>query len=134
MKKTILMLLIAVAMVSVACSKDQKVVRKLDGKWLIKTVDGKVVDDESAFTIRFDNCKLKDDEYCTAYQALVNDTLAVDLTYKVQSDGTVLILRYEDEDGEVEDISNVIDELTKDELIITQTAFGTSNELAFEKL
>ncbi|MFD1552068.1 hypothetical protein DNU06_00780 [Putridiphycobacter roseus] len=134
MKKTILMLLIAIAMVSVACNKDQNAVKKLDGKWLVKTIDGSVVGDDEAFTIRFDNCKLKKDEYCTAYQAAVNDTTAFDLTYKVQSEGTVLILRVEDEDGEFEDISNTIDELSKDELILTQTAFGTASKYVFEKI
>lgn len=68
-----ILMIAAVALLAVACNKDQAAVKKLDGTWnvtsLNTTEDGVSIELIGTFfesvTMTFDGCKLKDDEFCT---------------------------------------------------------------------
>lgn len=52
------------------CTKDQRTVRKIDGRWEIIKVSGMDIPENYRHTYTFFNCKLIQDEYCEVrYQA-----------------------------------------------------------------
>lgn len=68
MKK--LIMLAAITMVAVSCTKEQRSVNKLEGTWNIDKVeynDGSTTttDDNPTGTAEFTKCNLKDDEFCS---------------------------------------------------------------------
>ncbi|MGB1103012.1 MAG: hypothetical protein ACPG21_05235 [Crocinitomicaceae bacterium] len=99
MKK--ILMIAAVALLAVACNKNQRVVKKLDGTWTATefkvSEDGVTVDwlaegFINSLTMTFDACKLKDDEFCnvtTAINTDFGDDTEADV-YRVTNDGTTL--------------------------------------------
>ena len=120
MKKIFMIALIAVAAIS--CNKDQKAVKKLDGEWkATKFIDA----DEPTlniaalvdFRVTFNECKLKDDEYCTmTTQVTFGAETDTDVSlFKVSGDGA--IMEFKDTDGSTETFE--ITELSKSEFKMT---------------
>ena len=102
MKKIIM--IAAIALLAVACNKNQAAVKKLDGTWKITSLnsefDGTQIEAiglilESG-SMTFDGCKLKDDEFCTMTTTLKASALLGGATetdtylYAVTDDGTKL--------------------------------------------
>lgn len=92
------------ALLVVACNKDQKAVRKLDGKWVatsyIETYGGSsedyVATEGYKLSFTFDNCKLKDDEFCRLIweESYPGDDIYTEIyDYRVAGGGTSLELR-----------------------------------------
>ena len=98
MKK--LLMIAAIALMAVACNKNQAAVKKLDGKWkatiITTTISGITFDLIATGAIKsaeftFENCKLKKDELCNATYTEINalDITTVDSSlYKVTEEGT----------------------------------------------
>ena len=90
-----------IALLAVACNKNQSAVKKLDGTWT--ATEYKVSDDgvtvdwmEEGFinsiTMVFEGCKLKDDEFCnitTTIDTEFGEDSEADL-FRVTNDGTTL--------------------------------------------
>lgn len=99
MKK--ILMIAAVALLAVACNKNQRVVKKLDGTWTATEIkvseDGVTVDllaegFINSRTMTFDACKLKDDEFCTMTKTTTTDfgdDTEADV-YRITNDGTTL--------------------------------------------
>jgi len=97
----------AVALLAVACNKNQSAVKKLDGTWnatsLSQTSDGVTIELIGTFiesaTLQFDGCKLKDDEFCnltttTKTTAAFGSLTETDASlYNVTDDGTTLQMK-----------------------------------------
>lgn len=116
------------ALLFVACNKNQKAVKKLDGEWnavsYVVTYDGMsedyLVTEGFGFTIKFDNCKLKKDNFCTStwtqtYPGEAPYVMLVD--YRVTSEGESLEFRDPEYPSEL--IVMTIVELTNDKLVFT---------------
>ena len=140
MKKILLMSV--VALLFVACNKNQKVVKQLDGTWnatsYLETWDGSTeeyITDGYTMTWDFDNCKLKDDEFCNitwtdSYEGEGSDVLL--LQYRVAGYGTSLELRDSDYPSEL--IYLKITEQTKTTLVIEiDQGDGDTIKISFEK-
>ncbi len=111
MKKNLLLIfpLALVLFVAASCNKDQKAVKTLTGSWELVSQDGEAVPAEESLTYTFDDCKLKNDEYCNL---TIEDADTTEMaSYKVTDDGETLVLRTS-LDGLDFDISNKIIELT----------------------
>jgi len=94
----------AVAIMAVACNKDQSAVRKLNGTWnatsIVQTIGGVSVEvlgsedfggiTSSSFT--FEDCKLKDDEFCSSTSTIVtpDGTFTTSMLYRTTDDGETL--------------------------------------------
>ncbi|MFT5821775.1 MAG: hypothetical protein ACI8ZM_003031 [Crocinitomix sp.] len=136
-------LLSVIALLLVACNKNQKVVKQLDGKWNITsyvyTWDGETVDvlaEEEGYALSWDfnNCKLKDDEFCTIIWTEVYDGIADSfvLEYRVEGNGTSLELRDLDYPSEL--IYFKIVEQSKVALtIMTDDGDGDNTTITLEK-
>ncbi len=139
MKRFFLMSVVALLMV--ACNKNQKVVKQLDGTWkatsYLVTWDGEVEEylvDGYGLTWDFDNCKLKDDEFCTIQwtETYDGDTDIMVLEYRVAGYGTSLELRELDYPSDL--IYLKIVEQTKESLIVEiDEGDGDKTKLTFEK-
>lgn len=141
MKKVLM--IAAVALLAVACNKNQRAVKKLDGTWnatsITGTEDGVTVDFIAAgfitsAKITFDNCKLKDDEFCNMTTTTVtpfgSDTEA-DL-YAVTDDGETLQTKDDISSTTIETMEIV--ELTSSTLKVKQTdEDGDTVEMSLEK-
>lgn len=141
MKKVLM--IAAVALLAVACNKNQAAVKKLDGTWkatqINYTEDGVTVDFiESGFinsaTYVFDGCKLKDDEFCNLTTTIDTDfgsDTESDL-YNVTNDGETLQTKDDASSTTINTIT--IDELTKSNLTISETdSDGNTTEIKMEK-
>lgn len=141
MRKLILGL--AVIAIAVACNKDQKAVRTLDGEWtLIKrtyTEDGLSVDEtpdsDESETIAFSKCKLKKDEFCDVSITFQDPSGSEteNYMYKVKDDGETLVLKITFNGIAIEQDA-IIEELSKDELSIKiEFPDGSSSTANYEK-
>jgi hypothetical protein len=95
MKKLLFIVFIAATLV--ACNKNQSAVRKLDGTWtLIQLKSGGITIDasqmEEKVEMTFDNCKLKNDEWCNLTLTFTegNQSESEKILYRVTGDGEVL--------------------------------------------
>jgi len=136
MKRILMIALIAVT--AIACNKNQKAVKKLDGTWkvtqLIITQDAfSVTQTDLDLTMTFHNCKLKNNEYCSLTTTLIDDsvTKTSSMFYKVTSDGTILITA--DDTAGSENESMTIVELSKSQLTLQQTDGDLMFDLKLEK-
>jgi hypothetical protein len=103
MKKILLIALVGI--LAFACNKDQQAVKKLDGTWKAQfyyvTEDGEKSDnlaaspDSFSFTMTFESCKLKNDEFCSASSTTTFDgeSETTSFLYRVINDGTVMELK-----------------------------------------
>ena len=123
MKK--ILMIVAIAVLAVACNKNQKAVKQLDGTWNVTswmdTWDGaseEYIEDGYSMTMLFNNCKLKDDEFCdvvlTEVSGSESDSYAME--YRVAGYGTSLELRDTDYPSELTYLK--IEEFTKENLTL----------------
>jgi len=124
MKKTLL--IASLLLVLVACNKNQKAVRKLDGSWIVtkyqisdgtQTLDYVSLFKEIKFT--FENCKLKKNETCTGTIEITDLNGTVETSteqYLVKDDGNVLQFNSSPSADDYK-----IDELTRTKLILSKT-------------
>lgn len=104
MKRAFLLLTI-IALVSItSCNKNQRAVKKLDGKW--EMISGQYTDEDGTISFEkggtflttlemtFTNCKLKDNEWCNFSWYIVQDgdTDNISGLFKVTEDGAKLTL------------------------------------------
>lgn len=118
MKKTISLLTVTFLLFAVSCNKDQSAVNKLDGKWnATKAVMSEsgwgfsidLIQLGGSLSFTFDDCKLKNDEWCNATSTLTfdGDTDTEVLVYRVSGDGTVLESKTSDTSAVITTISIV---------------------------
>jgi hypothetical protein len=140
MKK--LFMIAAIALLAVACNKDQAAVKKLDGTWKVTSMKstsallGEIELLGTFFTsvqIVFDGCKLKTDEFCTVTTTTVASALFGGETdvesdlFRVTNDGETIEMK--DDASSVTINTMTINELTKTTCKFTQTE-GTGEELS----
>lgn len=137
MKK--LLMIAVIALIAVSCDKNQKAVKNLDGNW--KVTSYLVKSDEFSFDavtfgldveMSFDNCKLKDDEFCmVTLTAKEDDETTKETTlYRVIEDGKVL--EFKDQDGQISKMEII--ELTNSNAEFLQTEADGSIRTKLEKL
>ena len=96
MKKIALLAIIAVSMI--ACNKNQRKIKRLEGTWVATSfqttdADGNITDfvkdGEGTYQVTFEKCKLKDDEFCTYsfVQTIGEITISDTALYNVTNDG-----------------------------------------------
>lgn len=125
-------LLTTMVVLAVACSKDQKAVKELEGTWEVTKQDGQTVSDSDKFTLKFDYCKLRKDEYCK-YTQSDNDGYSYQADYKVIDKGGTLVQAVNDTSkGEIQ-LQSSIDELTDTKLVLTLNFGGFLSTSEFEK-
>lgn len=132
-------LLIAVlAITAVACNKNQKAVKTLDGSWnatsYLDTWDGETTEyivPGTSVKMAFDNCKLKDDEFCRVTFTFTEgtDTDVEILDYRVGGYGTSLLLR--DPEYPIDLTYMEIVEFTKDQLEL-KADYGDGDIIQFK--
>ncbi len=141
MKKVLMIAVIA--LIAVACNKNQAAVKKLDGTWTAtsfkSTEDGVTVDWMvegfiTSVTYVFDGCKLKNDEFCNLTTTVVtsfgSDTES-DL-YNVTNDGETLQTKDDASSTTINTIT--IDELTNSTCVLSETdSDGNKTEVTLEK-
>lgn len=117
----------AIALLAVACNKDQKAVKRLDGTW--EQTSFKIFYGGASFefvgqegfpstTYRFTKCKLKDEEFCegSITNSLDGESVTENILYRVTGDGTKL--EYKDDTSSDTITALTIEELTKEEATI----------------
>ncbi|MFT5819181.1 MAG: hypothetical protein ACI8ZM_000404 [Crocinitomix sp.] len=136
------LMIAAVALIAVACNKNQAAVKKLDGTWNATafnyTEDGVTANWlELGFitsaTYVFDGCKLKNDEFCNLTTTVVSSfgTNTESDLYNVTNDGETLQTKDDASSTTVNAIT--IDELTNSTLKISETSDGATTEIILEK-
>ncbi|NOQ71863.1 MAG: hypothetical protein GQ574_07675 [Crocinitomix sp.] len=133
----------AIALIAVACNKNQAAVKKLDGTWkataINYTEDGVTANWlELGFitsaTYVFDGCKLKNDEFCNLTTTIVSSfgTNTESDLYNVTNDGETLQTKDDASSTTINAIT--IDELTNSTLKISETDVdGAKTEIVLEK-
>lgn len=130
MKNVFLGIMSFILVLSIAsCNKDQRSVKKLSGEWTLVKVAGFTVDlsGEETQTMNFNECKLKDDEYCSV--TIISGDSSETTQYKVTNDGETLV--YRDEDGD-EDQFTIIT-LEKEKLVLKMNLEGQLVDFEFSK-
>lgn len=124
MKK--LLFVACVVLVMVSCNKNQKAVKKLGGTWLVTKYE--ITDNNETkdyipllkeMKLTFDNCKLKDNEYCiiSSKEVALNGDVEEDSdVYTVKQDGTVLEIGIDSNASTIK-----ITELTKTNCVLDWT-------------
>ncbi|MBA3899722.1 MAG: lipocalin family protein [Bacteroidetes bacterium] len=100
MKKLLLLIALPVIALVSGCSKDQKVVRQLDGEWKITALseDGKPADKEDyeGVTYKFEKCKVSKGD-CNGSMK-TNDPskgeITFPFTYNISDKGTKIMIKY----------------------------------------
>lgn len=139
-----ILMIAAIALIAVACSKDQKVVKRLDGTWkankfVVSNSDGSIDLIGSGFvtsaTFTFSNCKLKDDEWCDANSEIIyalggsqKDTYL----FRVTEKGTVLETKDDNSSTTINKIDIV--EMTRNTLKLKQVDGDDTIEMSLDKL
>lgn len=138
-----ILMIAAIALLAVACSKDQKVVNRLDGTWKANRLtvsSGAITGDLiglgviTSATLTFSDCKLKADEWCTASSSTVyatgeteNDTYL----YRVTEKGTVLETKDDNSSVTINKIDIV--EMTRATLKLKQVDGDETIEMSLDK-
>ena len=125
MKKITLVMSVLLVLVLTSCNKDQKAVKTLGGSWEEVSIDGTAVEDADKGVYKFEDCKLKTEEYCTATYT-DSDGDSQSYTYKVEDKGERLVFKVEDPNFGSFEFSSNITELTESKLVLTTTLFGTT--------
>lgn len=130
----------AIALIAVACNKNQKAVKTLEGNWNateFKVTEGELTVDYLAFgfavQMNFDGCKLKNDEFCNMTTTITfdGDTDTEASVYRVTNDGE----RLEQKENLAATTIQTIDivELTKTTLKLILVEDETTTNITLEK-
>lgn len=129
-----------VALVFASCSKDQMAVKKLDGTWLVTEasysyggVSYTPTEDDETVEYTFENCKLADEEYCSASITYTDEdgSSTDNQVFKVTNDGTTLIMQSDAESTNSAEYT--IEDLSRKELSLSLSEDGLTAELELEK-
>lgn len=130
---------ILMAAVVVACSKDQKVVKDLEGTWTITAmaVDGVAAPDStfSGQTFTFETCKVKK-EACPGSWTYTDPTkgaVTTAFTYTITEDGTKFNMTLELIPGVSETITSTIDSHSDTEFVYSTTDDGVVTKTTLTK-
>ncbi len=131
MKKSILGVLFLILLITLSsCNKDQRAVKRLNGKWESVKIGGFSIPNthESHHTLRFNECKLKDDEYC---EVTIEDAeSSIKTLYRIENDGTRLVYKTDEEDV----VSEIVT-LEKNKLILKSNYDGVGLvEIEYSKI
>lgn len=141
MKKLLFVAIAFAGLALVSCNKDQAAVKKLDGTWnatAATSVTGGVSIDllttGSSYTMTFNSCKLKKDEWCTGSVAVGfgGATLTSDVVYKVTGDGTVLTSQDHADSTASAESMNIV-ELSKTDATFEQVDGTTTTTFTMSK-
>lgn len=91
MKTRILLMGMLLAFAVVSCNKDQRAVKRLDGKWKLTIYNGQTVPEAQASILTFSSCKLKTDEVCDVTVQTGSQTQSY--KYLVKNDGKTLVTK-----------------------------------------
>jgi hypothetical protein len=111
MKKSLLILLAIVVTITLSCSKDAKINRRIDGEWKVITLGGMPLDVDESITFKF----IKDDKLTgdgTITETWSNGSYTTPFTYTVGSEKIIFVI-----DGSSEVLSVLTYEKDKLELI-----------------
>lgn len=129
-------------MVLMSCSKDQKVVKQLDGEWKVTqiTEDGKSMDLSGAeWTYNFETCKVKkgncSGSYTLSHQLLGSQTVPFEYSISDKGEKFTMYTEYESGGTTISDTEEfTIEEHSKDKFVISDTdEDGVVTELILEK-
>lgn len=131
MKKSILGALFLLLLITLSsCNKDQRAVKRLNGQWESVKIGGFSIPNthESYHTLSFNECKLKDNDYC---EVTIKDTEnSVKTLYRVENDGTRLVYKTDEEDA----VSEIVT-LEKNKLILKSNYEGVGLvEIEYSKI
>ena len=121
-----IVLLVAIA----SCNKDQRAVKRLSGEWTLIKAGGFDVsaDNELAQTMSFNECSLKDNEYCDV--TITNSEGSETTKYRVTDKGETLV--YKDEDNKEQKMTIVT--LEKEKLVLKMNVEGFGSiDMEFKK-
>ncbi len=135
-----------VGLAVISCNKNQSAVKKLDGKW--NTTKAVVVDNTGKSTDlialggdiewNFTKYKLKDAEFCDYSTSFINISLGINDTeigvFKVEDDGTKLVVASTKNDPISDYETMTIKELTKDNCILSASDSTGTTEFTLEKI
>jgi hypothetical protein len=131
MKKVFFGMLAIVLLVAIAsCNKDQRAVKRLSGEWTLIKAGGFDVsaDNELAQTMSFNECSLKDNEYCDV--TITNSEGSETTKYRVTDKGETLV--YKDEDNKEQKMTIVT--LEKEKLVLKMNVEGFGSiDMEFKK-
>ena len=133
---------IAIALAIMSCSKNQKTVKLINGEWNATSIKvtnkGGIVGEELTasvtYTYIFDNCKLKNDEYCKLAVVVTSGALSETEfdVFRVAENGKILEVK--DELGSTTITKIEIVKLEKSNLVLKKTNAGNSVIIAFQKV
>jgi hypothetical protein len=129
MKTRILLMSMLLAFAVVSCNKDQRAVKRLDGKWKLSKYNGQTVPEAQAAVLTFSSCKLKTDEICDV--TLQNGSQVQSYKYLVKNDGTTLVTK--NAAGTVTLQELTIETLDKTNLKLSYTEDGEKTTMEYLK-
>jgi hypothetical protein len=140
MKKVLFIAIIA--LFAISCNKNQRAVKKLSGKWeatkFASTDSSGTTTDIIGLinvTYEFDNCKLKNDEYCNMTTTTTSNFFGVSTSttqndmYRVVDDGITLEIKNDSTSNSI-----TIVELTNKNLKVKQVENNTTIEIEATKV
>jgi hypothetical protein len=133
MKKTVIFLTLTLSLLAVACNKNQRALKTLEGNWEETSINGDVIEQEDRGTINFQYCKLKKDEWCQMSYTDSEGNNSGSYDYKVMDKGEVMVQRIQDSTkGSIELTGNII-ELTDTDLKLEMSFFGLVTTTTYQK-
>jgi hypothetical protein len=120
MKTRILLTSILLAFAVVSFNKDQRAVKRLDGKWKLTKYNNQAVPEAQAAVITFTSCKLKTDELCDVSVTTGSQTQSY--KYLVKNEGKTIIVK--DNTGAFILQEMTIETLDKTTLVLKYTEDG----------
>jgi len=138
MKKVLLVAV--VALLAIACNKNQSAVKKLDGVWNVTkfaTTDSSGVSVDLSSLIQmeytFDGCKLKDNEYCnvSVKTTFFGQSDTQTSLYTVKNDGETLEFKQSDSLATVTTLDIV--SLSRSTLVLKQIDGSITNDIELAK-
>ena len=145
-----LLLIILVSTFLFSCNKNQKVNRKISGEWQYQGVTTTAnatdiytaISDGHTINYNFQNCNLKNNDYCSLIITDVLSTTENEQTittqsiysqiYKIYSDGAIIEIKDELSDSTTQ--TYLISELNDQKLIFTYYQDGSRVDLDFYKV
>lgn len=133
MKKQLFYLTLLLSLVLVACNKNQRTVKKLEGNWEEISINGNAIAEGDRGTLNFQYCKLKKDEWCQMSYTDSDGYNAGAFDYQVREKGEVLVERIQDSTKGAIELQGKIVELTESDLTLELSYFGFITTTVYKK-